>query len=85
MNTILVPTDFSANANKACQYAIALAKDLKAKIILMHAFETPISYPSVPMMTIQMDYATIDNAAINKLKNITKKSVKRLTMQRKSC
>ena len=69
MKTILVPTDFSANADKACQYAITLAKDLKAKIILMHAFETPVSYTSVTMMTIQMDYATIHNAAINRLKN----------------
>ena len=73
MKTILVPTDFSANADKACQYAIALAKDLKAKIILMHAFETPTSYTSVTMMTIQMDYATIHNSAINKLKNYYKK------------
>ncbi len=73
MKTILVPTDFSANADKACQYAIALAKDLKAKIILMHAFETPTSYTSVSMMTIQMDYSTIHNSAISKLKNYYKK------------
>lgn len=73
MKTILVPTDFSANADKACQYAIALAKDLKAKIILMHAFETPTSYTNVSLMTIQMDYATIHNLATNKLKNYYKK------------
>lgn len=37
MKTILVPTDFSPNADKALDYAVQLAKKLKAKIILVHA------------------------------------------------
>ena len=46
MRTILVPTDFSANADKALNYAVEVAKKAKAKIVLMHAcdlFETPFN------------------------------------------
>jgi nucleotide-binding universal stress UspA family protein len=38
MNTLLVPTDFSENAEKALYYAIELAKGEPAKIILLNAF-----------------------------------------------
>jgi nucleotide-binding universal stress UspA family protein len=37
MRIILVPTDFSPNADKALNYAVEVAKKAKAKIILMHA------------------------------------------------
>ncbi len=39
MKTILVPTDFSKNANNALQYALALAKEKKLKVIVLHAFQ----------------------------------------------
>ena len=38
MKTILVPTDFSKNAENALLYAINLAKRMSAKIILLHSF-----------------------------------------------
>lgn len=37
MKKILVPTDFSANANKALDFAVQIARKAKAKIILVHA------------------------------------------------
>lgn len=37
MKKILVPTDFSPNANKALDFAVQIAKNAKAKIILVHA------------------------------------------------
>ncbi len=37
MKKILVPTDFSPNAEKALDYAVQLAKKAKARIILIHA------------------------------------------------
>jgi nucleotide-binding universal stress UspA family protein len=40
MKTILVPTDFSKNADNALKYAIGLAHNNK-KIILLHAFNIP--------------------------------------------
>jgi nucleotide-binding universal stress UspA family protein len=52
MKTILVATDFSAEANNAMAYAAALAKLFKARILLFNAYpvvmlatEVPIEYP----------------------------------------
>jgi len=67
MKTILVPTDFSKNADNACKYAIEIAKETKAKIILMHAYETPVLYTEVPM-TMQMDYMVLVKSASIELK-----------------
>ncbi len=38
MKTILVPTDFSNAAEKACEYAANLATAFKARVILLHAY-----------------------------------------------
>jgi len=42
MEKILVPTDFSGNANNALEYAVALAEKEHAKLVLLHAI--PITY-----------------------------------------
>lgn len=47
MKTILVPTDFSDNANRALEYACNLALQTKAKIVLMNAFQSPASTSNV--------------------------------------
>ncbi|MDP1728333.1 MAG: universal stress protein [Bacteroidota bacterium] len=44
MKTILVPTDFSKNADNALKFAIGLAKEEKDKILLLNAWE--IGYPA---------------------------------------
>lgn len=41
--TILAPTDFSACAKQAVQYGLKLAKQLDARIYLMHAWTLPYS------------------------------------------
>jgi len=44
---ILVATDFSETADAALDYAVALAKELHANVIIMHAYELPIyGFPS---------------------------------------
>lgn len=39
MNAILVPTDFSKNADKALKYAIRLTQLMKCRLILVHGFQ----------------------------------------------
>jgi nucleotide-binding universal stress UspA family protein len=39
MKTLLVPTDFSAIAQNAIDYAIEIATLTKSKIILFHAYQ----------------------------------------------
>lgn len=41
MKTILVPTDFSKAAINAAEYAAHFAKDVKAKLILLHVYPVP--------------------------------------------
>lgn len=47
---ILVPLDFSEKANKALNYAIALADEMGARIILMHVVE-PVYVSAEPGFT----------------------------------
>lgn len=44
---ILVATDFSETADAAFDYAVDLAKQLGAKVVVMHAYELPVyGFPS---------------------------------------
>lgn len=45
MKDILVPTDFSAAAENAAHYAIALAKVIKANVTLVNAYKVPAEAP----------------------------------------
>jgi nucleotide-binding universal stress UspA family protein len=36
MKKIMVPTDFTANANKAVDFAVAVAKEAKAEVLIIH-------------------------------------------------
>lgn len=50
MKTILVPVDFSSTSLHAARYAQKFARQVGAKIILIHAFEPPPSFPMVEGM-----------------------------------
>ena len=39
---ILVPVDFSENSKNACEYALGLAEQLNAEIMLMHSYFFPV-------------------------------------------
>jgi universal stress protein A len=41
LRRILVPTDFTARSDSALDYAIALAKQLGAELLILHACEVP--------------------------------------------
>ncbi len=43
MKTILLPTDFSANARHAFRFATLLAQAAEARIVLLHVFGLPVS------------------------------------------
>lgn len=48
MKTILVPTDFSANANTALQYAARLAAHLESSLILFHCVPVQVAVAEMP-------------------------------------
>ena len=73
MKTILVPTDFSRTADNACRFAIEIARETNAGIILMHTFETPVIYSEMPMVDVQLNYSNLRETSINKLKKYYQK------------
>jgi nucleotide-binding universal stress UspA family protein len=55
MRTFIVPTDFSQNAQHASEYTVQLAKQLNARVILMHAYEAPVAISEYEISTIHFD------------------------------
>ncbi len=68
MNTLLVPTDFSATAHNAALYALHFAKQVKCKkIILYNAYQTP--------MATDANLALLDVIDINELEKNSKENL----------
>ena len=55
MITFLVPTDFSINAQRASAYAVKLARQLGARVTLMHVYEEPVAISEYELSTIHFD------------------------------
>jgi nucleotide-binding universal stress UspA family protein len=54
MKKIIVATDFSPGSLNATKYAIELAKNHKATLMIVHAYESPLFYTSdMPLSTIE--------------------------------
>lgn len=68
MKTIICPTDFSKASENAVQYAVALARKYQSKIILLHAYETPVIYTDVTVASLQIDFEAIRENALKQLK-----------------
>lgn len=67
MKKILVPIDYSATAKNAANYAIELAKQIKAEITLLHIFDMPIAVTDTPMALIPYgDLEKINSEMIKK-------------------
>src|ERR1700733_13210547 len=54
MKTLLVATDFSANARHAAEYGYRLATQLKANLVLCNAFTVPAEVPESGMVAWPM-------------------------------
>ena len=50
---ILVPVDFAPPSLRACDRAIALARDLRAKLTLFHSIDAP-EFPLLPSARVQL-------------------------------
>jgi nucleotide-binding universal stress UspA family protein len=75
MQHILVPTDFSANAKNAIDYALKLARKLGSSITIYHACQIPTSSIHRPAPSIiEQEKKTIILEARRKLKLICEKA-----------
>ncbi|HEY2720335.1 MAG TPA: universal stress protein [Chitinophagaceae bacterium] len=55
MKTVIVPTDFSPTSRNAINYAVDLAKEKSANILLFHAYQIPVSMTDVPIALISVE------------------------------
>jgi len=55
MNSILVPTDFSPAAENATAYAVQLAKQTGASILLLHVYQLPVPMTDYPVLMVTAD------------------------------
>lgn len=69
MKTILIPTDFSANATHAAEYALKLAKKMKSKLCLCNAFVVPVEMVATDVsIWPSEEYAAVDDESTCQLK-----------------
>jgi nucleotide-binding universal stress UspA family protein len=72
MKTILVPTDFSAPAKNAASYAVNLAKNIRAGVILCHAIKVPSEAPMAGQVAWPLeDYTSLKEEAAQELSHLS--------------
>jgi len=75
VDRILVPLDFSEAASHALHYAVALAADMRAKMILMHVVE-PVYVSGDPGLTyIPQPTVGEDKADVKQMRDIAAKFI----------
>lgn len=50
MKTIIIPTDFSAEANNAMHFGADMARHINASVLLLHVFQLPVAVSEVPVV-----------------------------------
>lgn len=64
MKTILVPTDFSTAARNAAEYAVHLAKEIRANVILLHVYHVPIPISEMELVSVNPEDLQKENEAL---------------------
>ena len=68
MKTFLVPTDFSANAENALHFAILMARDQGARILLVNVFHAPLMGSAIAGSVFGDELQALKNSAELKLR-----------------
>ena len=76
MKKILVPTDFSKNAENAFDYAIELSQNESVTIVLIHCFYVMYTSPEFPMELMVEQSNSIKINSDEQLKELSKKVLK---------
>jgi nucleotide-binding universal stress UspA family protein len=73
MKTIVVPTDFSITADSALNFSMVIARQQKAKIILLHTFELPVPVAPITFEILQMERVQMKLKTEKKLEQLCNK------------
>ncbi|MCB0492989.1 MAG: universal stress protein [Cyclobacteriaceae bacterium] len=71
MKSILVPTDFSSNANAAIEYACELAKSLHAEVIILNVYTPAVTQYDIASVLIKKELDSAKEVAEEKLAAIS--------------
>ena len=55
MKTIIVPTDFSPVATNAMKFAVDMATNINASVMLFHVYQVPVSMSDVPIVMVSAE------------------------------
>ena len=77
MKTIIFPTDFSKNAQRAMLYAVAAAKHMGARIIVVNAFDLPYSQNVMSTSLLDIMRETSEKGLKEVAKKTTRKTIAR--------
>ena len=77
MKTILVPTDFSANALHAACYAASLAKVLDAKIVFLNSYSLPMMFEYDVAANMNTSFADMQKITELNLEDFTKEFIRK--------
>lgn len=69
MKSIVIPTDFSENADNATRYALSINKKLNADVHLFHAYVLPVYATDVPV--ISPDLASVKSDSMSSLQKLS--------------
>ena len=80
LKLILVPYDFSSEADKALRYAVPFAEQFGAAILLIHVVE-PVAYPDFAYVPVVMENETLMAEGRKKLKQISRDTAVRRALK----
>jgi nucleotide-binding universal stress UspA family protein len=73
MKKILIPTDFSVPAENAARYALGLAKEMKADVIICNAFKVPTEAPMAAQVAWPLiNYTEVQQEVTSELDSLVK-------------
>lgn len=76
MKTIIIPTDFSAIADNAMHFAVDMAKQIHASVLLLHVYQLPVAISEVPVVVASAE--ELEEASEKKLA-VLKDEIERAT------
>jgi len=73
MKNILLPTDFSPNADNALNFAVEIARKIKGNLILLHAYSVQLIDPNMPAEIYLSAYQEEEKSAKENLEELSRR------------
>ncbi|MEO6695612.1 MAG: universal stress protein [Ignavibacteria bacterium] len=75
MKNILIPTDFSSNADNALNFAVEIARKIRGNLILFHAYSVQLIDPNMPAEIYLSAYQEEEKISKENLETLSKRII----------